>query len=160
MSETDAGVAVINNSKYGVGIGDSNVTLSLLRATERPDPTSDIGHHEFTYMIIPHKGNANDAKINNIAFEYNIPLIKSDANIDIDFGELYLQALKLSEDGESIIVRLSEQNGKRGTIRNIGTFTICDMLEQGNDVTDAYSFKPFEIITLKYTFDEFRKFIK
>ena len=111
-------------------------------------------------MILPHKGTATDAEINSIAFEYNIPLIKADAHIDIDFGNLYLQALKLSEDGKNIIVRLSEQDGRRGTIKNAGSFAVCDMLEKEIEFTDSYNFKPFEIITLSYSIDEFRKFIK
>ena len=159
ISETDAGVAVINNSKYGVGIGDNSVTLSLLRATIRPDPTSDIGHHEFTYMILPHEGNVIQAKINNIAFEYNIPLVKQNINIDIDFGELYLQGLKLSENSEYIIIRLSEQNGKRGIIKNIGNFTVMNMIEDIEYFADEYHYKPFEIITIGIRADDFGKYV-
>ena len=160
MSETDAGIAIINNSKYGVGIGKDSVTLSLLRATMRPDPTSDIGHHEFTYMILPHNGNAYDAKINNIALEYNVPLVKDDVNINLSFGDLHLETIKLSENEENVIIRLSEQNGKRGTLRNIGTFTVTDMLENPEYTTDAYKYKPFEIITICMSIDDFRKFIQ
>lgn len=160
VSETDAGVAVINNGKYGVGIGKDSVTLSLLRATIRPDPTSDIGHHEFTYLILPHRGNVVDAKINEAAFEYNVPLVKANESLDIDFGELYLQAMKLSENGEYVIIRLSEQNGKRGILNKIGMFTVTDMTEIPELETDEYSYKPFEIITIGIKCDDFRKFIK
>lgn len=160
ISETDAGIAVINNSKYGVGIGDDSVTLSLLRATIRPDPTSDIGHHEFTYMIQPHTGDAVHAKINNIAFEYNIPLIKQNINIDMDFGELYLQGLKLAEDEKYIIIRLSEQNGKRGILKDIGSFAVMDMTERIEFFADEYTYKPFEIITLGIDIGNFGRFIK
>ncbi len=159
ISETDAGIAVINNGKYGVGVDSQSFSLSLLRATERPDTTSDIGHHEFCYMIFPHTGNHTDAKINKTAFEYNIPLIKAEESLNADFGELYLQAMKLSEDGKNIIIRLSEQNGKRGTLRRIGEFTVCDMTENAEETTSEYNFKPFEIITIQITPDNFRKFL-
>ncbi len=159
ISETNAGIAIINNSKYGVGIGDDSVTLSLLRATIRPDPTSDIGHHEFTYMILPHEGDAVHAKINNIAFEYNIPLIKQNIDINMDFGDLYLQGMKLSEDSRYIIFRLSEQNGNRGTLKNIGKFAVMDMTECIECFATEFSYKPFEIITLGIAAEDFGKYI-
>ena len=159
ISETDAGVAVINNSKYGVGIGSDSVTLSLLRATIRPDPTSDIGHHEFTYMILPHEGDAIQAKINNIAFEYNIPLIKQNINFNIDFGDLHLQGLKLSEDSENIIIRLSEQNGRRGILKDIGNFAVMNLMEDIEYTADEYHYKPFEIITLGIRTEDFGKYV-
>ena len=77
--EADAGVAVINEGKYGVGLEGDEVSLSLLRATIRPDITSDIGHHNFAYAIYPHEGDFLKAEINKKAFEYNIPLRKADA---------------------------------------------------------------------------------
>lgn len=159
ISETDAGIAVINNSKYGVGIGESSVTLSLLRATIRPDPTSDIGHHEFTYMILPHAGNTIQSKINNIAFEYNVPLIKANINLNMALGELHLQSLKLSEDAKTIIVRLSEQNGKRGILKGLGNFTVMDMTERPEYTANEYFYKPFEIITLGFDIENFSTFI-
>ena len=45
MSETGAGLAVLNSGKYGVGLEGSEVSLSLLRSTIRPDITSDLGRH-------------------------------------------------------------------------------------------------------------------
>ena len=160
LSETDCGIAVINNSKYGVGIGKDSVSLSLLRATERPDPTSDIGHHEFAYVILPHSGNFVEAEINKKSFEYNIPLVKADVKFNFDFGGLYLQAMKLSEDGNYIVIRLSEQNGKRETIKNIGTFTVLDMLENPEYTTDKYYCKPFEITTIGIRTEDFINFCK
>lgn len=149
IGETGAGIAVINSGKYGVGVDPDSITLSLLRATERPDPTSDIGHHEFTYLIVPHADDFVNAKINQRAIEYNTPLIKSDdVNLPIDFGELYLDTIKLSEDEERIIVRLSEQNGKRGTLKTPFSFDVTDMLERPQFSASEYDYKPFEIITL------------
>ena len=49
---------MINDSKYGIGISENTLSLSLLRATERPDPESDIGKHSFAYLIYPHSGSA------------------------------------------------------------------------------------------------------
>lgn len=149
LSETDAGVALINDGKYGVAFENNVISLSLLRATIRPDITSDIGRHDFCYMIVPHSENAVDAGINNLAFQYNVPLVKSDVEyIGNTFEPLYLQALKESEDGSMIVFRLSEQNGKRGRIMLKNKARLLNMLEEIEGETDVIEYKPFEIITM------------
>ncbi len=149
LSETDAGVALVNDGKYGVSFENNVMSLSLLRATIRPDVTSDIGQHNFCYMIVPHSGNAVDAGINNLAFQYNVPLVKSDAEYSGNtFEPLYMQALKESEDGNMIVIRLSEQNGKRGKIMLKNKVKLLNMLEEIEGETDVIAYKPFEIITL------------
>ena len=149
MSETDGGIALINDGKYGVGFKDNSMSLSLLRATIRPDITSDMGAHQFCYMILPHKGSAADAGVNNISLEYNVPLVKSDCVWDMPtFEPLYLQAAKFSEDGSMKVIRLSEQNGSRGVIKLPYKVKVLDMLERVTDETDEISYSPFEIITI------------
>ena len=149
MSETGGGIAIINEGKYGIGAENSTMSLSLLRATIRPDPTSDIGTHDFSYMIYPHAGTFIDAGVNEAAFEYNAPLIKADLSFDRSFAPLHLQAAKLSENGEYIVYRLSEQNGSRGTLDLKKKYCIMNMLEDITDgETDRIDFRPFEIITI------------
>lgn len=149
LSETDGGVALINDGKYGVGLLENTMSLSLLRATIRPDVTSDMGMHNFCYMIMPHADNAVAAGINNLAFQYNVPLVKSDAEWSLpDFAPLYLQAAKLSENGKMAVIRLSEQNGTRGTIKLDKPVKLLNMLEDVQEEIDTIEYKPFEIITI------------
>lgn len=149
FSETDAGIAFINENKYGVSGDESQIALSLLRATERPDPTSDLGKHNFCYMIYPHRGDAISAEINNIAFEYNCPLVRADVIYEGEkFEPLFLQSMKLSEDGKKIVYRLSEQRGARGKIKLNKKMYLLNMLEDEIGQTDEINFKPFEIITV------------
>lgn len=148
MAETDGGIALINDSKYGIGFLENSMSLSLLRATIRPDVTSDIGHHEFAYMIYPHGDDFVKAEINNIAFEYNVPLGKADLTCENSFGELYMQTMKMSEKGHMIVVRLSEQNGRRGKICLGGKVKLLNFLEDVVEETDTIEYKPFEIITI------------
>lgn len=149
LSETDGGVALINDGKYGVGLLENTMSLSLLRATIRPDVTSDMGMHNFCYMIMPHADNAVAAGINNLAFQYNVPLVKSDAEWSLpDFAPLYLQAAKLSENGRMAVIRLSEQNGTRGTIKLDKPVKLLNMLEDVQEEIDTIEYKPFEIITI------------
>lgn len=149
LAETGGGVALINDCKYGVGFDKNVMSLSLLRATIRPDVTSDMGMHNFCYMIMPHKDDVVTANINNIALQYNAPLIKCDANWTIPtFEPLYLQAAKLSEDKSMTVIRLSEQNGARGTIKLDKKVKLLNMLEEVEAETDVIEYKPFEIITI------------
>ena len=151
MAEHGGGVALINEGKYGVSAEGGTMALSLLRATIRPDPTSDMGCHAFCYMIYPHAGDAVSAEINKKAFEYNIPLRKADVETNLpDFGPLWLQAVKLSESGKYIVVRLCEQNGARGTIKLPQKASVLNMLEDEIGATDKIEYSPFEIITLGF----------
>ena len=89
------------------------------------------------------------AGINKAAFEYNVPLRMADVKSDLpDFGELWLQSVKLSENGKYIVLRLSEQNGARGTVDLGKEFAVLNMLEDEIGNTDTIEYSPFEIITL------------
>ena len=149
MSETDGGVAIINDGKYGAGFHNNVISLSLLRATIRPDVVSDMGMHNFCYMIMPHGGDVVSAKINNLAFQYNVPLVKADVKWNLPtFEPLYLQSAKKSEDGTMTVIRLSEQDGRRGKITLDRKVKLLNMLEDVTDETDVIEYKPFEIITI------------
>ena len=149
LSETGGGIAVINDGKYGAGFEKNIISLSLLRATIRPDVVSDMGTHNFCYMIVPHEGDAVAAQINKKAFQYNVPLVKTDAKWNLPtFEPLYLQAAKKSEDGSMTVLRLSEQDGRRGVIKLPMKVKILNMLEEFEGETDTLEYKPFEIITI------------
>ncbi len=149
MSEPCGGIALVNDGKYGVGFLENSMSLSLLRATERPDVTSDIGKHSFCYMIVPHSGDCISAGIDSIALQYNTPLVKSDCQWNLPkFEELYLQAAKQSEDGTMTVIRLCEHNGNRGQIKLPFKVKLLNMLEDVLCETDIIEYKPFEIITI------------
>ena len=157
LSETGAGVAVINSGKYGVGIEDGEVSLSLLRSTIRPDITSDMGTHSIKYMIVPHAGDAVQAGINKLAFAYNVPLTKAVPKLPeawrkaICESGLWLQSVKLSEDGKYLVLRLSEQDGRHALVRFPQGVYDMNMLEDADKETfDAKYVSPFEIITVGY----------
>ena len=151
LSETGGGIAIINDGKYGVGFLENTISLSLLRATERPDVISDIGEHSFCYLIVPHEEDVVKAGINKIALQYNTPLVKADCLCEFPtFEPLYLQAMKKSEDGSMTVIRLCEQDGKRGTIKLPLKVKVLNMLEDVISETDIIEYKPFEIITLGF----------
>lgn len=148
LAETDGGVALINDCKYGVGFDENTMSLSLLRATVRPDPTSDMGVHRFCYLIMPHAGDAVSANINRIALEYNIPMVKADVSCQNTFDGLFLQAMKLSEDGKTVVVRLTECDGHRGMLCLPKKIKLLNMLEDIEGESAEIPYRPFEILTL------------
>lgn len=148
LAETDGGIALLNDCKYGVGFDENKISLSLLRATIRPDPTSDMGLHRFCYMILPHAGDAVSAHINRIALEYNIPIVKADVSCQNTFPGLFLQAMKLSENGKMVVVRLTETEGHRGMLRLPKKVRVLNMLEDEEGESDCIAYKPFEILTI------------
>jgi alpha-mannosidase len=100
-------------------------------------------------MIMPHGGDVVSAKINDIAFQYNVPLIKSDCQWTLPtFQPLYLQAAKRSEDGTMTVIRLSEQNGARGQIKLERPVKLLNMLEEVIGESDVIEYSPFEIVTV------------
>ena len=151
ISEPGGGIAVINDCKYGVGVSEKEISLSLLRATERPDPVSDLGHHNFTYIILPH-GDMSYGEINNEALIFNYPLVKTD-NIKLPeiftlSEKLILQCAKKSENGEFTVLRFIETKGTRGKIKLPEKVKILNLLEDIEGETDIIEYKPFEIITI------------
>ena len=153
LSETGAGLAVINAGKYGVGLEGAEVSLSLLRSTIRPDITSDMGRHDIKYVILPHAGDAVAAGINRLAFAFNIPMVRANPVIPEGWRQavadsgLWLQSLKLSEDGRMLVFRLSEQDGRRCAVDFPAPVTLLNMLEDPEGEARQISVRPFEIVT-------------
>ena len=161
LSETNAGIAFINDGKYGVGFEGGSVGISMLRAPERPDPTSDIGIHDLCLRIYPHEGTPQQARVNALAYEYNSPLVPVrrpdfgarlpetlDRLLTVVGDKLFLQSVKYSEDGRMLVVRFSEQDGARGSIRLPARVRLLNMLEEPVGFIGRLDYKPFEIITI------------
>lgn len=101
-----------------------------------------------------------EAGINRKAFSYNVPLVRTAVESpDLDFGPLYLQAVKLSENGKYVVFRLSEQDGQRGTVKLPLKGYLMNMLEdvEGEEAMERISYKPFEILTVGVPVEEYLK---
>lgn len=138
ISEGNYGVSLLNDCKYGYDIKDCNMRLSLLRAPKWPDKGADLGHHEFTYSLLPHGGDWREAHIVRAAAELNQPasyrIIETTTTIDKKIStvvdhqlstslfsyhseHIILDTIKPAEDGQGTIIRLYESSGSRGTAR-------------------------------------------
>ena len=164
MSEDGAGVALLNRGKYGISLEGSTMGLSLLRATQRPDVFSDRGNHSFSYRLFPHGDEASVTDITKMAWEYNVPVLgegEAAQLFAIDHANVFLQAVKKAENGDTLVLRLCEQAGRRGRATLKLPFAMqsawaLDLLERPceGDVTAAagdelaFAYQPFEIITV------------
>ena len=55
LSENGLGLSLLNDCKYGHSIRDGEMGLTLIKSGTYPNENADIGIHEFTYSIYPHK---------------------------------------------------------------------------------------------------------
>jgi len=169
LSENGYGVAFLNDSKYGCTTKDGEYRLSLIKSGRHPDPRGDEGRHRFSYAMLPHADGFSVESVVRPAYELNLApaVIPSARDRAIDFNlasldaaNVIVEAVKLAEEGDGIILRLYEA-GKTGTHVNmhfnvpVATLSTVNMLEEepeslsvdGNRV--HLYFKPFEIKTLK-----------
>ncbi|KAA0191650.1 hypothetical protein HAZT_HAZT001127 [Hyalella azteca] len=80
LSESDWGLAVLNDSKYGWSGRDSTLTLTLLKSPKAPDANCDMGEHSFAYAVMPHAGPLFSSDVVQRSYEFNNPLKIMTAN--------------------------------------------------------------------------------
>ena len=125
LSQSDYGVSILTRSKYGYDIHGNRMRITLLRSPTDPDPTADRGVHYIEYALVPHMKDWRESNIPRIAHDYNNPLLSvilkkksrgrlplSKSFLCIKPDNILLSCLKLSEDGESLILRIYETYGK------------------------------------------------
>lgn len=172
LSETGYGVALLNDCKYGYDIQGNVMRLSLLRAPISPDPLADRGHQRFTYSLLPHAGDLRAAGVIEESYALNVPLLvretkssKGKLPASYSFFQLdrgVIEAIKVSEDGASIIVRFYEAQGARGQailsttlpVKKAWTATMMEEDEKALALKDGavkIDLTPFEIVTVKFT---------
>ena len=173
LSEGGAGVAILNDCKYGYDIKDNVMRITLLRSPTSPDPHCDKGHHSFTYSLVPHQGDWVQAHIAHKGYELNVPLTayysagtgngvlpQAMSFASCSAENVFIDTVKLAEDGEGLILRVYEAYGVRCPSVSITlafpvtSVTECNLMEDNEaDIpcNDGFSFviKPYEIKTFR-----------
>ncbi|SHJ75098.1 alpha-mannosidase [Rubritalea squalenifaciens DSM 18772] len=176
LSESDYGVALLNNCKYGADIHGSNMRLTLLKSACAPDPEADRGVHTFSYSLFPHKGSLQQGKVIEEAYAFNSPLLVTPAPrssdtmnekarlprihsfITIDRPGVILESLKKAEKSDALIARVYEAYSSRGTAEiqtqlPVTSLRETDLLEREIDGSTAdgqtlhFDIDPFSIRT-------------
>lgn len=169
LSESDYGVALLNDGRHGYDIHKNVLRLSLACTTLGD---AERGQHHFTYCLLPHRGEAECSGVPLAGYDLNVPfraqilpvqqgmLARTHSYFRIDKPNLVIEAVKRAEDGDGLIVRLFEAYRRRGTARIIlnglcSRATRTDLLERNQEDLPVHGgavvieFKPFEIITLR-----------
>jgi len=128
LSESDYGVAVLNDGRYGHDIHESVVRLTLLRSPTSPDPDADQGEHEVTYSLLPHIGAwpAGDVVAHGYALNRPIRALRPSQAaagtestpapqplVRVDDAAVVVEAVKRAAEGDNLIVRVYESTGSR-----------------------------------------------
>lgn len=121
LSERDYGVSLMNDCKYGYDVKENRLRLTLIKTAGYPDHSQDLGEHEFTYSLLPHKGDFVDGHTVLEAYDLNQPLISrngcmpdcSHSFITVNNPYVELDAVKQSEDKNDLVIRFHEFSGSR-----------------------------------------------
>jgi len=142
--------------------------LSLLKSAEYPDPSADKGLHQFTYSIYTHTGSWHESDLIPLAWDLNDPLAAVEGKfnfsdiIKINSGRenpgltarqkkqsppcAALDAIKKSEDGKDIILRLHEIHGGRGKLNIEFTVPVSGYWETNLMEEPVGKYKPGRVI--------------
>ncbi len=167
ISETKYGVALLNDSKYGISALGSDVRLTLMAPGCRPDPVTDIGIHYMKYALLPHIGQFDANRVVQQAYSFNYsPIVMKNKDINlmalfkIDADNIICEAVKPAYDYENAyILRLYEcersrtkttihiYKGREAYITNFLEEKIEDLRDMTNGTIEM-EFAPFEIKTI------------
>lgn len=127
LSDAQHGLSLLNESKYGYDAEGNVLRLSLLRSSTAPDPHADQGAHRFRYAVYPHAGGWKQAETMRRGYEFNYKLEASQVAahagslpstfslVGVEDRNLVLTALKKTEDGDGLLLRFFEWEGRSGT---------------------------------------------
>jgi alpha-mannosidase len=134
LGDTTAGVAILNDSKYGYDALGSTLRLTLLRSPTYPDPDADRGTQRFSYEIYPHAGTWKQAETVRYGYDLNTPMIAQQvfahtgtlpathSFASVEEANIVLSAVKKAEDANALIFRVYEaegEGGDRGTMMHL-----------------------------------------
>ena len=176
ISENGYGVALLNDSKYGHDVQYNTIGLTLLRSTGFPARYPDLGIHHFTYSLLPHMESWDKAQVAQAAIELNaeIHTISAISKNCLEKGtlmnglfkcshdNLIIEAIKKTESGDGIVVRLYEACGTSGSAelscgKHILSAVESDLVEKKikdaelTEDTISFRFTPYEIKTFIVT---------
>lgn len=169
LSETRFGVAVLNDSKYGISVNGGKLRLSLHKGGLRPDFKGDRGVHHCVYSFLPHDSGFDAESVIRPAYELNVPAAVTAGEylaqklMSIDADNIFVEAVKPCEDAQrAFIVRMYEAEGtftnaKVSFFDGAKSVKITNMLEEEQGEVESIApaklqFRPFEIKTLKVTY--------
>jgi alpha-mannosidase len=178
VTDGNVGIALLNKTKYGHSYHNGELRLTLMRAAGDPDIYPNLGKFNISYSLFPHAGDWKNG-VWAEGDDFNIPvyaaeppslaLVKAhatrpeeDSFFSVSPDNVVMSGMKKAEDGEELIIRLFEVEGKETTATinlpvtlksarrlNLIEFPLQNTVApavQGRSVT--VTLKPHEIVTL------------
>lgn len=171
LSQSDFGVSLLNDCKYGYDVFDGKMRITLLRAPLEPDYKADRGEHEFVYSLYPHAGSWTTGGTVQAGFELNVPVrtcdaapkavkIKNASFVTVSSRNVVLDSIKKAEDGNGYILRLYEACGGGGDVtltfdKDIKQVITCNLMEE-DETAVPVSGNSFTFETTPYCIHSFR----
>ena len=119
-----AGCALLNDCKYGHSLEGSTLRLTLLRSSTSPDPLPEVGKFTMKMALCPHGSAPVAADLIRMGAAFNHPLqvVATDihdgkfppqaAGVCIEPANVVISSVKKALDGDDIIVRIFETDGR------------------------------------------------
>lgn len=158
LSQTDFGVSIITDSKYGYSVQNNLVSLSLIKAGVFPDFFAEEGLHEFIYSIYVHPDDDIKAVVKE-SEDLNKPILVDLGRLEIPSPILKITpnnfkvtSFRKNEDGD-LVLRLVEILGTSGKLKIEIPWLrkdifLCNILEeQKQKITLPLEYYPFKIYT-------------
>jgi alpha-mannosidase len=178
VTDGKVGIALLNKTKYGHSYSHGDLRITLMRAAGDPDIYPNLGKFNISYSLFPHAGDWKNG-VWAEGEDFNIPvyaaeppslaLAKAHATrpeeasfFSVDAPGVVLSGMKQSEEGNELILRLAETEGKE-TMVNIGVPVVVSSVRRLNLIefplenvskptfngkTIQVKIKPNEIVTL------------
>jgi alpha-mannosidase len=132
VSDGKVGLALLNKTKYGHSMHDGDLRITLMRAAGDPDIYPNLGKFNISYALYPHEGDwkngiwAEGDDFNNPVYAAEPPSLalaprhatrpEEASFISLDVPGVVLSGFKKAEDGDELVVRLAEIEGKATTV--------------------------------------------
>jgi len=151
-------------------VRDNVLRMPLLKGSTSPDPEADLGHHTFTYSLLPHAGDFRTGTVER-AYELNVPmrtrvcegspgkLPPSHSLLTCGADHVLVEAVKKAEDSDALIVRVYEWSNRRGEVTlsfgsDVASVRETNLMEEpeesdvvANGPDISFTIKPYEIRT-------------
>lgn len=171
VSENNYGVAILNDGKYGFGVAEGDLSMTLIKSGGFPFDGASEKAPTFTYSLLPHRASGVNGGIVEKSYVLNRPffvreveakegmLPKEYSLIQSKTAGVIIETVKQAEDGNGIVLRMYEAYKERKKVRlsipSAKEVSLCDLNEnelqkltlEGGMV--EFTVKPFELITLK-----------
>ena len=134
VTDGKVGIALLNKTKYGHSYNHGDLRITLMRTAGDPDIYPNLGKFNISYSLFPHVGDWKNG-VWDEGEDFNVPVYAGEppslalvnaystrpeeaSFFSVDAPGVVLTGMKKAEDGNELIVRLAEIEGKE-TIVNL-----------------------------------------